>query len=216
MSELEVRNAANELFSLDGLDRIVMHRDWRTHDLTRMGKHPKPADPKRLVYSMFEAWLDLNCEYWTLQVVPGWGGNFQSLDLMPNAGGIFNAAQRWNWAKKDCKIWLDALLEQKIISENLYSVLVTHLGDNRFQWARRDQLPAKTRVQVLAKTNGKCVYCGVKLTTEPGHPNTYHADHVLPAKHGGSDDVANLIPSCQTCNTRKSAKTLLKFLGDAE
>ena len=213
MSELDIRNAANEFFELDGIDRIVIHRDWRDHFLTQMGKHPKPADASRPhLFSMFEAWFDLNCEYWTLQVIPGWGGNFQSLDFMPNAGGIPNFADRWNWSRKDCKAWIAALLEQKIISEALHDAVISRMVSRTFQWARREQLPAKTRGLVFAKTSGKCVYCGIKLTTEQGHANSYHADHVLPTKEGGADDIANLVPSCRTCNTRKSAKTLLKFI----
>jgi hypothetical protein len=34
------------------------------------------------------------------------------------------------------------------------------------------------------------------------------ADHIVPQAAGGSDDMANLITSCQTCNRGKSARLL--------
>lgn len=73
-----------------------------------------------------------------------------------------------------------------------------------------------TRAAVLAKTDGKCVYCAISLTVEPNKPNSFHADHVLTVVRGGSDDIANLVPSCAECNLKKAAKTALRFLGGGD
>ena len=76
----------------------------------------------------------------------------------------------------------------------------------------RKALPSATRAAVLNKTGGICVYCGAELTVESGCPNSYHVDHVLPVQRGGNDDVANLVPSCATCNGLKRSKTALAFM----
>lgn len=96
--------------------------------------------------------------------------------------------------------------------------LSSFLFDRRFvrtRPTRRYSIIDGTREAVLAKTSGQCVYCAVLLTTEPDQPHSYHADHVLPVKLGGSNDVANLVPSCAACNSKKAAKTALRFMDGA-
>lgn len=77
----------------------------------------------------------------------------------------------------------------------------------------REAIPTATREAVLAKTSGLCAYCCIDLTAEPGQPNSYEPDHVLPVSRGGSDDIANLIPSCFSCNRKKKNKPFLGFIG---
>ena len=42
-----------------------------------------------------------------------------------------------------------------------------------------------------------CHYCGAPAEG---------ADHVVPKKHNGSDDVANLVPACARCNSSKGGR----------
>lgn len=81
----------------------------------------------------------------------------------------------------------------------------------------RAALPRATREAVLAKTGGKCTYCAVLLVLDDHtSPHAYQPDHVLPVVLGGPDDVANLVPSCRSCNARKRAKTAFQFMGAAD
>jgi len=58
------------------------------------------------------------------------------------------------------------------------------------------------RADVWDKTRGKCWYCGVEM-----HPfRNYHVDHFIPVIDGGTNDISNLVPSCQSCNSRKHAR----------
>lgn len=77
----------------------------------------------------------------------------------------------------------------------------------------RRALAPGTREAILSKTNGRCVYCSIIVTNDTGQPTSYEPDHVLPVAKGGSDDIANLVPSCHACNSKKRAKTALVFLG---
>lgn len=79
---------------------------------------------------------------------------------------------------------------------------------------RRQRQPVSepTREEVWQKTSGRCVYCGVGLTTLAGEPNSFRVDHVLPVARGGTEDIGNLVPSCFTCNAKKSDKTALRFI----
>lgn len=76
----------------------------------------------------------------------------------------------------------------------------------------------KLRNQVLEKTNGKCWYCGKKLTIKAIVSSPVYAkqdttayfsiDHIDPQFRNGSDDLHNLVPSCRSCNSSKKYKTL--------
>lgn len=81
----------------------------------------------------------------------------------------------------------------------------------------RAGFPDDTRSVVLRKTNGVCTYCAVKLeTTVSRQPTSFEVDHVLPVALGGTDDIANLVPACRSCNSKKIAKTALRFMGGAD
>lgn len=56
---------------------------------------------------------------------------------------------------------------------------------------------------VLAKTSGRCAYCGVPLSDE-----SLTIDHIHPKNHGGDNSVPNLLASCRPCNTAKGSKTI--------
>ncbi|XXY95714.1 HNH endonuclease [Sorangium sp. So ce296] len=53
----------------------------------------------------------------------------------------------------------------------------------------------------------RCEHCGTELTTKPGEPNTYEADHRIPYSRGGPTMDKNLDPTCRTCNRSKGAQT---------
>ncbi len=63
------------------------------------------------------------------------------------------------------------------------------------------------RRSVWAKTDGKCWYCGEQ--TNPWWD--FSVDHFNPIVLGGTDGIENLVPSCGTCNRRKSGHSLEHF-----
>jgi len=50
-----------------------------------------------------------------------------------------------------------------------------------------------------------CAYCG------ESKPLT--RDHNIPLSRGGTDDIMNILPACQSCNSRKHRLTALEFIG---
>jgi 5-methylcytosine-specific restriction protein A len=52
------------------------------------------------------------------------------------------------------------------------------------------------RFRVLRATNGRCAFCGVQTMT---------VDHRLPVAFGGSDDLDNLQPICESHHREKTA-----------
>jgi hypothetical protein len=54
----------------------------------------------------------------------------------------------------------------------------------------------------------RCFYCSVKLTKR-----NRSLDHKIPLVRGGTNDIANLVPSCLRCNQRKNAQTADEFQG---
>jgi 5-methylcytosine-specific restriction endonuclease McrA len=62
------------------------------------------------------------------------------------------------------------------------------------------------RRAVWAKSDGVCWYCGCVLKV-----HGFTVDHVHPQFHGGSDDLANLVPACRKCNSGKGTRTLEEY-----
>jgi hypothetical protein len=57
---------------------------------------------------------------------------------------------------------------------------------------------AATRTEVCRRANFRCEYCGLQQDQSP--LAALHVEHILPRKHGGSDDLENLALACVDCN----------------
>lgn len=68
---------------------------------------------------------------------------------------------------------------------------------------RRKSLSKKTRFDVFKRDGFVCQYCG-------GHPPdvVLHVDHIHPVADGGTNDIDNLVTSCDSCNLGKGARSL--------
>lgn len=77
----------------------------------------------------------------------------------------------------------------------------TKRGDPRLSRAYR-----KARLEVLARDNYTCQYCGEAATT---------VDHAISIKAGG-DPVSreNLLACCVNCNSKKGSRSQSSFLGN--
>lgn len=67
------------------------------------------------------------------------------------------------------------------------------------------------RQTVHEKYNGHCAYCGRKIAYKD-----MQVDHFLPLRawgieDAGTDDIANLMPSCRMCNHYKRANSIETF-----
>ena len=60
-----------------------------------------------------------------------------------------------------------------------------------------------TRVLVRARAERRCEYCRLHEDDLPLF--TFHIEHILPKKHGGTDDPTHLAWSCLHCNLAKSS-----------
>lgn len=82
-------------------------------------------------------------------------------------------------------------------------------ADGFFQGTReygnpmRKAISKKLRFDVFKRDGFVCAYCG---TTPPSV--VLQVDHINPVANGGSNDIDNLITSCQPCNIGKGAITL--------
>lgn len=82
-----------------------------------------------------------------------------------------------------------------------------------WQKARRSELNRlKAREEFRAKCeeyDWKCAYCGCGLDE-----TTVQRDHVIPFLLGGSNDIPNIVPACQDCNSNKSYKSVWQWRCD--
>lgn len=69
--------------------------------------------------------------------------------------------------------------------------------------ANRVAMSAAERYYILARDAFTCQYCGRKAPDV-----ALHVDHITPVALGGDNDPMNLIATCESCNTSKSASIL--------
>ena len=65
------------------------------------------------------------------------------------------------------------------------------------------------RQKVYEKYNGHCAYCGKAIAIKD-----MQVDHILSKRNGGTNDIANLNPSCRLCNHYKRAADTEAFRND--
>jgi hypothetical protein len=85
-------------------------------------------------------------------------------------------------------------------------------GPNRYALNSRTsgwRVPEKiggAKERIIREAKGRCYYCGAKV--EPG---ALQLDHVMPVSLGGAKWVANLVPACPECNSRKDVMGPAEF-----
>ena len=60
---------------------------------------------------------------------------------------------------------------------------------------------AAVRDQVRQRARNRCEYC--RLRQEHDRFHSFHVEHVIARKHGGTDDLDNLALACHQCNLHK-------------
>ena len=68
---------------------------------------------------------------------------------------------------------------------------------------KRKSLSRKIRFEVFKRDSFTCQYCG-----DSAPDVILEADHIEPVSKGGSNEILNLITSCQDCNRGKGARLL--------
>jgi len=62
------------------------------------------------------------------------------------------------------------------------------------------------RYEVLKRAGGRCELCGVSV-----EERAIEIDHIIPRKHGGSDETTNLQARCFRCKANKGARDATDF-----
>lgn len=57
-------------------------------------------------------------------------------------------------------------------------------------------------LELFEVQQGRCYYCGISLGDDNSRAK-YHIDHYISVLNGGSNDVTNIVLSCQDCNLDK-------------
>lgn len=71
---------------------------------------------------------------------------------------------------------------------------------------KRRKLSRSERIAVFDKTRGHCAYCGCELRFAD-----MQIDHLVSLYNGGTDNMANYLPACRSCNHYKSTLDIEKF-----
>ena len=64
-------------------------------------------------------------------------------------------------------------------------------------------MESAVRALVWQRAAGRCEYCRLAQSETPFR--TFHIDHIIPRKHGGSDDADNLALACDRCSLHKGS-----------
>ena len=63
-------------------------------------------------------------------------------------------------------------------------------------------MTGRVRTFVRLRANDRCEYCRIRECDDAYRP---HLDHILPKKHGGSDNAENLALACSNCSLGKGS-----------
>lgn len=74
---------------------------------------------------------------------------------------------------------------------------------------RRAAVAEFVRQELLAQFGSRCGYCAAPIDRI-----TMSVDHVHPLHRGGTNDRANLLAACRSCNNLKSTYTVDEFRGE--
>lgn len=66
-------------------------------------------------------------------------------------------------------------------------------------------LTAKEWLNILKQYDYRCAYCGKDLLNLFDRPTR---DHIMPVSKGGDNIKENIVPACQSCNSRKHNKII--------
>lgn len=77
-------------------------------------------------------------------------------------------------------------------------VEVARINDAARKRRRRSRLSGRVWQAILARFGNRCAYCGTD--------GRLQQDHRLPVHLGGLTTVANIVPACPPCNSRKRAQ----------
>jgi diadenosine tetraphosphate (Ap4A) HIT family hydrolase/5-methylcytosine-specific restriction endonuclease McrA len=81
-------------------------------------------------------------------------------------------------------------------------------GDRIYQHRRSapGDISGSVRYEVLKRAGFRCELCGV-----PADEAALEVDHIIPRRHGGSDELTNLQALCWRCNANKGARDSTDF-----
>lgn len=82
-------------------------------------------------------------------------------------------------------------------------------GERNAAWYGRNWCRPSTRLVIYLRDGLACVFCQAGL--EDGTRLTL--DHVRPVERGGTNDPANLVTACATCNAAKGTLPVGAFIG---
>lgn len=127
--------------------------------------------------------------------------------------------QDWKYEKVSCpicKLQFNRKVKNQIYcSRECYKKIIDYkfIQENRNKdefkkaWNSSSNLRfLRKRVDIFDRDNFRCRYCGRSPLTDT--KVILHIDHKIPKKHGGTDDIDNLITSCMDCNLGKSDRLL--------
>jgi 5-methylcytosine-specific restriction endonuclease McrA len=138
-----------------------------------------------------------------------------TLHLVGPTSFVPDMAAVLNWRPRDTRPFIEGLTECGILQPELAAAIIAKIG-TRTKREKRVPPSKALKAAIMAKTSGRCAYCGVPLTTQRDKPNSFHADHVFPVKKGAANDPALLVPACAKCNIKKGAKTFMEFARDSQ
>jgi len=99
--------------------------------------------------------------------------------------------------------------ESRRMADNRYALSEKMKAKKRRDYARRKKAIVPSRpvtaedwIEILENHKHRCFYCHRRMMR-------LTIDHVIPLSKGGTHTKENLVPACQSCNSRKSNKIVM-------
>lgn len=183
------------------LDKLKLRLGMRKQELLEMGNiFCHTDDYHRKLSNLIEA-IEGTFDGLSEDVKIIWSLKYNEPEL--NLGTWKELAEEFNYSKTSLLRVRENYLKEIATKIGYVSISMEEEKEDVIKTKRN--VSSRTRFEILKRDNFRCIYCG----RSPQQDDVkIHVDHVKPLSKGGSNEVDNLVTSCDECNLGKSDNEL--------
>lgn len=173
----------------DHKTQIAYMKQWQKDNKEKYSEYNKQrkkrwyTENKKRFLACLNRWREKN---------PNYNKEYNQKYLIANRGKINAYNRQWTKTERGKMVKQRGNIARRAKERNIINILTLQ------EW-----------LNILEKYNHRCAYCDIEFDCE----NLPTKDHLIPISRGGHNIKENVVPACQSCNSRKSNKMISVMKG---